>query len=198
MPGQVILPFLVYSFITSITPGPANLCTLSTALHYGKAAALRQWRGLAAGFFLDAVAAVLVNRLLGSLLGDAVKYLSWIGAAYIFYMAWRILRSAGAAAENDRRQPGFLSGLLLNLSNVKVILFCITAMSAFVLPYTDSLRALFATGLVLTVIGPSCNLIWLLAGVTLQRFFARYQKTVDILMAISLALCAVNLLLPPA
>lgn len=46
MPRQVILPFLIYSFITSITPGPANLCSLSTALHYGKATALRQWRGL--------------------------------------------------------------------------------------------------------------------------------------------------------
>lgn len=95
MPRQVILPFLIYSFITSITPGPANLCSLSTALHY-----------------------------------------------------------------------------------------------------TDSLRALFVTGLVLTVIGPSCNLIWLIAGAALQRFFVKYQKTVDIIMAISLALCAVNLVIP--
>ena len=102
MPRQVILPFLIYSFITSITPGPANLCSLSTAPHYGKATALRQWRGIATGFFLDAMAAVLVNRLLGSLLG----------------------------------------------------------------------------------------------GAALQRFFVKYQKTVDIIMAISLALCAVNLVIP--
>lgn len=193
MPRQVILPFLIYSFITSITPGPANLCSLSTALHYGKTTALRQWRGIATGFFLDAMAAVLVNRLLGSLLGGAVKYLSWIGAAYILYMAWRLLQSAGVAPNDAQRQPGFLTGLLLNLSNVKVILFCLTAMSSFVLPYNDSLRALFVTGLILTVIGPSCNLIWLIAGAALQRFFVKYQKTVDIIMAISLALCAVNL-----
>ena len=193
MPRSVIPSFLIYSFITCITPGPANLCSLSAALHYGKATALRQWRGLAVGFLLDALLAVFINRLLGKLLGSAVSVLSWVGAAYILWMAWRILRSAGVEPENETQQPNFLTGLLLNLTNVKVILFCITALSTFVLPYTRSFPWLLGVALLLTMMGPGCNLVWLFLGSRLQRLLKAYQKTVDIIMAIALALCALSL-----
>ena len=81
MPVSILPSFLLYCYITAITPGPANLCSLSAALRYGRTVALRQWRGLAAGFFIDSMAAVLISRLLGDVLGSYVQYLSWIGAA---------------------------------------------------------------------------------------------------------------------
>ena len=195
MPISVIPGFLLYCFITAITPGPANLCSLSAAVHYGPAAALRQWRGLLTGFFIDSMAAVLLNRLLGSVLGVYVRYLTWIGAAYILWMAWGMLRAAGADPAEETRRPSFLTGLIVNLTNGKVILYCITTLSAFVLPYTDSWAWLFGVGLFLVFTGPACNLVWIFAGGKLKQLFAAHQKTVDIVMAIALALCAVNLLL---
>lgn len=50
MPGTMLSSFLLYCYIGAITPGPANLCSLSTALRYGKGPALRQWRGLFLSF----------------------------------------------------------------------------------------------------------------------------------------------------
>ncbi len=41
---SVILSFLYYSFVSGITPGPANICSLSTAMRKGKQVTLRQWR----------------------------------------------------------------------------------------------------------------------------------------------------------
>lgn len=196
MPVSILPSFLLYCYITAITPGPANLCSLSTALRYGRTVALRQWRGLATGFFIDSMAAVLISRLLGDVLGPYVQYLSWIGAAYILYLAWHILRSAGTAPEEDTRRPGFRTGLLVNLTNVKVILFCFMALSSFVLPYTRSLWWLLGAGLFLELTGPACNLVWLYAGAQLKNLFAKHQKTVDIVMAVSLALCAVSLVIP--
>ena len=196
MPKSILPSFLLYCYINGITPGPANLCSLSAALHYGKTAALRQWCGIATGFFIDSMAAVVINQLLGGMLGDYVRYLSWAGAAYILWLAWHILRSAGAAQEGDGRAPGFLTGLFVNLTNVKVILFCITALSSFVLPYTSSFWWLLGVGLFLPLTGPVCNLVWLFAGTKLRTFLVRYQKAVDIAMAIALVLCAVNLIWP--
>ena len=195
MPLSILPSFLLYSFITAITPGPANLCSLSTSMRYGTAVALRQWRGLLTGFFIDSMAAVLLNRLLGSVLGDYVRYLSWVGAAYILWMAWHMLRSAGTDPEQEMRQPGFLSGLIVNLTNGKVILFCITALSTFVLPYTTAWSWLFGAALFLVLMGPGSNLVWLFAGAKLKTLFARHQKTADIVMAVALALCAVSLIL---
>jgi cysteine/O-acetylserine efflux protein len=55
MPILLIPSFLLYCFVGGITPGPANLCSLGAALRYGRGPALRQWRGLFCGFFLDSM-----------------------------------------------------------------------------------------------------------------------------------------------
>ena len=81
MPVSLIPSFLVYCFVGGITLGPANLCSLSAALRYGRGPALRQWRGLFTGFFLDAMGAVALTWLLGAALNEYVGMLAWVGAA---------------------------------------------------------------------------------------------------------------------
>lgn len=196
MPVSLIPSFLIYCFVGGITPGPANLCSLGAALRYGRGPALRQWRGLFCGFFLDSMGAVAVTWLLGAALDRYVGALSWVGAAYLLWMAWHMLRPGGADPDRDPAAPTFLTGLLVNLTNVKVIIFCITALSGYVLPYNPSLWALLPVGIFLPFTGPVCNLVWLFAGASLQRLFANYRKTVDLVMALSLALCAASMVWP--
>ena len=123
MPISLISSFLLYCFVGGITPGPANLCSLSAALRYGRGPALRQWRGLFCGYFLDAMGAVALTWLLGTALNQYVGMLSWAGAAYLLWMAWHMLRSGGAGPDQDPAAPSFKGGLLLQLTNVKVIVF---------------------------------------------------------------------------
>lgn len=196
MPVSLIPSFLIYCFVGGITPGPANLCSLGAALRYGRGPALRQWRGLFCGFFLDSMGAVVLTWLLGAALNDYVGMLSWVGAAYLLWMAWHMLRSSGLNPDRDPAAPSFVTGLLVNLTNVKVIIFCIAALSSYVLPYSRSLWALLPVGLFLPFTGPACNLVWLFAGASLQTLFANHRKTVDLVMALSLALCAVSLVWP--
>lgn len=196
MPVSLIPSFLIYCYVGAITPGPANLCSLSAALRYGKGPALRQWRGLFCGFFLDAMGAVALTWLLGAALNQYVGMLSWVGAAYLLWMAWHMLRSSGVDPDRDPAAPSFRNGVLVQLTNVKVILFCITALSGYVLPYNSSLWALLPVGLFLPLTGPVCNLVWLFAGASLQKLFANHRRTVDIVMALSLVLCAASLVWP--
>jgi cysteine/O-acetylserine efflux protein len=188
--------FLLYCYIGAITPGPANLCSLATALRYGRGPALRQWRGLFVGFFIVSMVSVAIVYLLGTMLNDYVQYLAWVGAAYILWMAWHMLRSAGIEPENDPAQPSFKTGLFVQLTNVKIMVFCLTALSAYVLPYSQSFLTLFLVGLFLPFTGPIANLVWLFAGASLQKLFTNHRRTVDIVMAISLAVCAVSLVIP--
>ena len=196
MPVSLIPSFLLYCFVGGITPGPANLCSLGAALRYGRGPALGQWRGLFCGFFLDSMGAVVLTWLLGEALNEYVGVLSWVGAAYLLWMAWHMVRDRGAAPDHDPAAPSFRNGLLVQLTNVKVILFCLTALSGYVLPYNASLWALLQVGLFLPFTGPVCNLVWLFAGASLQRLFADHRRAVDIVMALSLALCAVSLVWP--
>ena len=180
MPVSLIPSFLIYCYIGAITPGPANLCSLSAALRYGRGPALRQWRGLFVGYAIDSLAAVPVVYLLGTLLNDYVAYLSWVGAAYLLWMAWHMLRSAGSlVAEDDPAYPSFKTGVMVQVTNVKVIMYC-----------------LLAVGLFLPLTGPIANLVWLFAGASMQKLFSNHRKVVDVVMALSLALCAISLVWP--
>ena len=196
MPMSLLPSFLLYCYVGAITPGPANLCSLSTALRYGKGPALRQWRGLFTGFFLVSMASVLITYFLGTMLNQYVGLLSWVGAAYLLWMAWHTLRSSSGPEGSAPEAPGFWSGLLVNLTNVKVMIFCLMALASFVLPHAKSFWPLLAAGLFLPFTGPLANLVWLFAGAALQKLFANYRKAVDIGCAAALALCAVSLVLP--
>ena len=193
MPLSLLHSFLIYCYLGAITPGPANLCSLSAALRYGKGPALRQWRGLFVGFAIVSLASVLVTYLLGTVMDRYVGILSWVGAAYILWMAFHMLKSSGVSAEDDPAAPTFLRGLLVQLTNVKIMVFCLVALSSYVLPYTNSFWSLLAVGLFLPFTGPVANLVWLFAGASLQKLFANHRRAVDIVMAAALAVCAVSL-----
>ncbi|MBR1702540.1 MAG: LysE family transporter [Lachnospiraceae bacterium] len=201
MPFRLIPSFLFYCYVNGITPGPANLCSLYAALNYGKERALKQWKGLFTGFAIVALVSVFLNYFLGNVLGDYVKWLSYIGAAYLIWLAVHTVRSAVGAekdadenAEKDaEKNCNFFTGLLVQLTNVKIILFCMTALSSFVLPYSRSFFSLLLVGVFLPFTGPICNLAWLFAGAKLQKLFYEHRKVINWIMAGALVLCAVSL-----
>ncbi|MDD2971098.1 MAG: LysE family transporter [Lachnospiraceae bacterium] len=196
MPVTIIPSFIAYCYITGITPGPANLCSLSAGIRYGKKIALRQWRGLFVGFSTISLLSVLATYFLGSVLNRYVRVLSWVGAAYILWLAWHILRSSNIETQDGADLPCFRTGMLVQMTNVKVMVSCVTALASFVLPYNTSFFALLAAGLFLPFTGPVANLVWLYAGASLQKLFSDHRKAVDRVMAVSLALCAVSIVMP--
>ena len=236
MPIRLIPSFLFYCYINGITPGPANLCSLSAALNYGRERALKQWRGLFLGFAVVALLSVFTNYFLGNVLGMYVKWLAYVGAAYLIWMAVHMVRGTGLrssaresaeredsekesaeressvreSAERDvkkvsekdiekdlekaaERNCNFFTGLLVQLTNVKIILFCMTALSSYVLPYSKGFFSLLLVGLFLPFTGPICNLAWLFAGVKLQTLFQKHKTVLNWVMAAALVLCAGSL-----
>ena len=132
---------------------------------------------------------------MGTVLQRYVRFLSYVGAVYILWLAFHILLSKQNKDENDKSDCNFWTGLLLQVTNVKVIIFCITALSSYALPYTNSFFTLLLIGLFLPLTGPTCNLAWLYTGVSLQKVFEKYQRPINIIMAVSLVICAISLIL---
>lgn len=195
MPRNLILSFLFYAFVSGITPGPANLCSLSAALRYGRKTALKQWTGLFTGFFVVSVASAVVCYLIGTAFGRYVRYLSYAGMVYLLFLAWKMLKSTISESEDSGADCNFFTGLFVQLTNVKIMVYCLTSFSIYVLPYDSSFPALLSLAVVLPFTGPICNLAWLFLGDALRHFFVRWQKQVNIAMSISLILCALTLLL---
>ena len=115
MPVALIPSFLFYCYINGITPGPANLCSLSASLNAGKKVALRQWWGIFIGFFIDAMIAVFLIYFVGEVLGKYISYFAYVGAAYIIWLAIHILRSTVSPETSKQVNYSIKTGLTRNL-----------------------------------------------------------------------------------
>lgn len=195
MPISLIPPFLFYCVVSGITPGPANLCSLSASMNYGKKAALGQWRGLFIGYAVVSICSVFIAFFPDNIMNKFIFAFSIIGAAYILYLAIHILFISKNQPEQIRKTNcNFWSGFLLQVTNVKVIIFCLTALTSYVIPYTKSFWILLLIGFCLPFTGPITNLAWIYAGVWLKKTFFNYDKILNIMMAVSLLFCAASLL----
>ena len=189
-----LLPSLLFAILAvGYSPGPANLYSLACCLKFGRRKALMMWRGLLTGFSIGAVIMVVLTHLLGEVMGDYVIYLKYLGAAYIIWLAWKMWRFSGQN-NTEAQECTFTSGMIVQLTNAKMLLFELTVFSVYVLPYSDRIADLFVVAALLLIAGPGANLVWLYAGAYLRRFFTKYQKQVDIAMAILLALCAIYII----
>ena len=200
MPLELLPSLLFAILVVGYTPGPANLYSLACCLKFGRRKALKMWRGLFTGFVIDITVMVVLTHILGEIMGQYIVYLKYVGAAYILWLAWKMLRNIGKQkAEADTCT--FTSGLLMQLTNAKMLLFELTVFSVYVIPYTEDLPEsqqllkLFMVAALLLLAGPGANMAWLYAGSYLRRFFSKYEKQVEIIMAILLVLCAVYLML---
>ena len=191
MSFSVFLSFLPYALVTAFTPGPNNVVALYSVGRSGWRRGARVILGMIAGFLcVMALCAAFCYELAVYVPGLA-KYLKYVGAAYILWLAVHVLRSA--PAQEEGRPMTFWSGFALQFVNVKIILFAITIYTGYLLPAGGGLGALLLAAAVLTAIGASGFITWAAVGGVLQKFLARHFKPFNYAMASILALCAVKL-----
>ena len=189
MPHSLLPTLLLQILVIGYTPGPANIYSLAMSLRHGRRESLRMWLGLLAGFSIAACVMAVLTHLIGIAIGEYVSYLKYAGAAYLVCLAYKIYKRNGQMSERDS-EGSFWGGMIVQMTNAKMLLFELAAFSTFVLPYSNRLADLLEVSAWLALAGPGGNLAWLLAGSYLRGFFAQYGRQVDVLSAIALILCA--------
>ncbi|MFJ7796194.1 LysE family translocator [Pseudomonas sp. NPDC096950] len=131
-----LLPFLLFAFVASITPGPTNILVLSNSARYGFRAALPIVFGACAG------AATLV-LLVGCGLGETFNrfpllrsFLQWGGVVWLSYLAWQIYQAPAKAFELDTQASndprlGLWGAACLQLINPKTWTMALAVVSVF-------------------------------------------------------------------
>ena len=189
MPYSLLPTLLLQILVIGYTPGPANIYSLAMSLRHGRRESLRMWLGLLTGFSIAACVMAVLTHLIGIAIGAYVSYLKYAGAAYLVCLAYKIYKRNGQMSERDS-EGSFWGGMIVQMTNAKMLLFELAAFSTFVLPYSNRLADLLEVSAWLALAGPGGNLAWLLAGSYLRGFFAQYGRQVDVLSAITLILCA--------
>ncbi|MCM3674675.1 LysE family transporter [Peribacillus simplex] len=181
-----IIAFLSYVMITSITPGPSNILLMNEARRFGFFGSWKFTSGILAGFAVLGIMSGVFTTSLYNWIPIVEPYFKIAGAAYLLYLAWQISIPKGSKKESRDVQSSFLSGFVLQIINVKSILFYLTVLSAFILPFNESLKFV-AIYLALTIfLGWMALLLWSGFGSLFKDFFAKHDKSFRLIMCLLL------------
>lgn len=191
-----VVSFLLFVVVTSFTPGPNNMMAMAFANKNGFKKTTTFCIGVGFGFFVIILCCLLFNRLLLSLIPAIELPLSLFGVGYMLYLAFKILMSKDSGSNNDGKAHTnlFLIGALLQFINPKAILYGITVVSTFILPYYTSMSSYLFLSAFLGIVGIMSTFTWSLLGSMLQTFVKQYQKPFNILMALLLVYSAFTIL----
>ena len=190
-------PFLVYVLVTTFTPGPNNIMSMTNAMRYGYLRTLKFLAGMAVGFFMVMLASGLLNVVLTGWLPALELWLKILGALYMFYLAWHIARSRPEEIDASRNGDNtFKAGFSMQFLNFKVILYGITVYSLFIVHtyHTPLMLAVFA--LLLSLVGFTSVTCWGLGGNLFRAALRRHYRLFNFVMAALLVYTAVASLFP--
>ncbi|POA30043.1 LysE family translocator [Pseudomonas sp. GW456-12-1-14-TSB6] len=170
---ESLLPFLLFSFVASITPGPTNILVMSHSSRRGLTATVPI-------IFGACVSAALVVLVVGLGVGETLlryprvqQAMAWAGVLWLSWLAWQIFRSTppsldSATAADDGFNVFGAAGL--QLINPKVWMMAVAVVSVFGGNGDDSARMVLLSTVFLMVCLP-CMTAWALLGVGSARFF---------------------------
>ena len=142
----ILLAFLPAALALNLTPGADMLFCLAQGTRGGARPALAASAGISVGALVHVTVAGLgLGALVATypLAFDAIRY---AGVAYLLWLAWRTLATPLGVGDRPAVRPAraFRDGLIVNLTNPKVILFIL----AFVPQFIDPTRPVLAQFLV--------------------------------------------------
>jgi len=187
------LPFITYTFVMSITPGPNNVMLTASGARFGFRRTVPHILGVVSGFTLQLLAVCAGLSAVFTRWPRLQTALSWVGAAYLVYLGWQLLRSSVAAAEAHSRPVSFVQATLFQFLNPKAWVMSLTAATLFLPHELGALLAGLYMALVMEAIGVPCMTVWALFGSGLKRFLAapRARMLFNGVMAVALVATAV-------
>lgn len=187
------LPFLLFAFVASITPGPTNLLVFSNSARFGWSAALPIILG-------GCGAAAALVLAVGSGLGEALASLprlqqamSAVGVLWLSWLAWQIFRSPPADLQRDRNAArlGLVGAAALQLVNPKTWMMALAVISVYAGHGTDRLDRVQLLSLLFFVVSIPCMAVWAGLGIGSQRLLSpRQMQHLNRLLAILLLVSA--------
>ncbi|MDQ0205714.1 LysE family translocator [Alkalicoccobacillus murimartini] len=190
-----ILSFLVFVFVTSFTPGPNTITAMALATNYGLKKTARFSLGVGLGFFLLTLLSSFFNRTLIKYLPIVEMPLAILGVGYMLYLAYKILTSKASNEKMKKTKSFFTIGILLQFVNPKGILFSITVVTTFILPYYETAINYLLFSMFLGFVGLVSTFTWSLFGTILQKYLVQYRKPFNIIMSLLLVYSALSIVL---
>jgi threonine/homoserine/homoserine lactone efflux protein len=187
------VPFLTYTFVMSITPGPNNVMLTASGANFGFRRTLPHILGIGCGFVVQLLAVCAGLAALFARWPALQSALAWVGAAYLVYLGWRMLGRHDVAAQSAGRPVSFVQAAAFQFLNPKAWVMTVTAATLFLPRELGALGSAAYMAGVMEGIGLPCMILWALFGSSLRGVISapRGRVAFNTIMALALGTTAV-------
>ena len=162
---------------------------------YGYKQTVRYIAGIVTGVCLYMLLAGLISASLLRLLPSIEGPLRLVGAVYILWLAFKTVQASYGFNEQVQKPLGFVNGLLLQLVNVKAIVFGLTLFTTFLAPITGTPAYLVLAAALLGVLTFLATSTWALFGTAIKTHLHQpvMRNAINIFLALLLVYTAVKI-----
>ncbi|HEK2988015.1 TPA: LysE family translocator [Proteus mirabilis] len=191
------LSLAIFSFVTSITPGPNNIMLLASGINFGLKRTMPHAIGVSLGFFVMLLA---VGIGIGALIKSSpiiYNILKYLGALYLLWLAWKTAISH-SVEQNSNKQGSpltLLEAALFQWINPKSWMMAISGITLYTSPQYPYISMLLVA-IIFTLINFPCVAIWATFGHSLRERLKnpKILKLFNFIMGGLLALSAISVL----
>jgi len=187
-----LMPFLLFAFVASITPGPTNILVLTNSQHFGVRATLP-------ALLSACVAASAIVLISGAGAGEMLhqyplvrQVMSWAGVLWLSWMSWQLFCAPAANVSRDTHTRFTArAAALLQVINPKTWMMALAVVSLFAPAGEGALRDIALMALWFLLISVACLLCWAWLGQAVNKVFrtaaamVRFQRLMALCLFIS-------------
>lgn len=184
---DTLLAFIVAAFVMVVIPGPTVLFTIGRAMSLGRMDGFLSILGTAIGSIVLVVAVALG---VGTVIAQSVVLFTIVkvlGAGYLIFLGIQAIRhrkdAARAMVATQARRSGWrllTEGFVVGVTNPKSIAFFLAILPQFVDLQAGSVPAqLFLLGVIVVVIGVTCDAVWVLLASAAREWFGRSSRRIE-------------------
>lgn len=168
---SLLLSAALFSFVTSVTPGPNNTFLLSSGVNFGLKRSLPYLNGIIAGLIGMMLAIGLGLSAVFTAFPMIYQTLKYIGFTYILYLAFLIIRSTSKSESAEAKYIGFWKSTTFQFVNPKAWIVVATYMATYVPLNAGPLLSTWVCAIFLIATYPGA-LIWAISGQLLRAWLS--------------------------
>lgn len=169
---ELLLGLVMFSFVSSITPGPNNLMMMSSGLNYGWRRSMPHLLGISSGFFVMLFVVGMGAQGLFARYPFVQIVMKYVGAAYLCWLAFNIAKAPIHGQRGEVETLGkpfsFLQAATFQWVNPKAWVMALAALAAY-LPHPSIMLDVAILSAVFTLVGAPCVGAWAGCGVMLRK-----------------------------
>jgi threonine/homoserine/homoserine lactone efflux protein len=167
------LPCATYAFVMSITPGPNNVMLTAAGANFGLRRTVPHILGVTCGFGVLVAACCAGLGVVFTRWPQVHAVLKWVGAAYLVFLGWQLLRARAAGAAQGGKPVSFWEATAFQFLNPKAWFIALTAATLFLPPGVGQVLAVVFVASIVTVVNLPCITAWAVLGSSLGRVLTK-------------------------